>query len=53
MHIFVVHKIINKMFFKCKVCLVCLDIYIFIVTNNQLNVSRGYKDELEIAKNAE
>ena len=50
MHIFVVHKIINKMFFKCKLC---LDIYIFIDTNNQLNVSRGYKDELEIAKNAE
>ena len=39
------------MFFRCKVC---LQMYSFINTNDQLNVSGiGETDELEIAKIAE
>ena len=39
------------MFFRCKVC---LQMYSFINTNDQLNVSGiGEKDELETAKIAE
>ena len=36
-NVFVVHTIINKIFFRCKVY---LDAYIFIDTNDKLNISR-------------
>ena len=46
-YVFVVHTVINKTFFRCKLC---HQAYIFSDINNQLNISRRENDELEIAK---
>ena len=48
-YVFVVHTLINKTFFRCKLC---LQAYIFSDINDQRNISRCENDELEITKTA-